>query len=511
MGSEITGFDATSLGGNGGDSGGIGYLYFVPGGITGVPIEDGANGGVGGAAKATGGNGRDCNNGNGGAGGTATATGGEGGDGATGKIWAPNGHKSGDGGEATATGGNGGKGSGVCRPPPATLQGKKGGLGGAATATGGEPGQKGLKGKGQKGKATAKGGDGGDGGDGIAPGSFGDGAKANEVKAMGQPPIEIDGKDGKDGKRCTFTISIGIVGNDKDVELELNPPMPVGGYKAGTKVKVTIKLKDGSDFVFCEWTKGVPDGDKNKSSIEVMVMDRDISLVAKVVKAYELEVKVEGEGKVTVDPQPNAPNKRYKEGTDITLTANPAQGNEFKKWEGDCAGSAGNTCSLTMDSDKMAKAIFGPPLAGACQLLLDNFRASIFIIKVINSLDIIDPSSHFLELLNDPVEPQLRQLLIQMIISFIIINDSTNVEFPLPLIDVAGGFEATQVNGNCKIAAIGIGPLFDPEPNVEAQFDAIINPSTGIMNATYALGTNGTIGGQPATVEFEAQLAAQKQ
>ncbi len=195
------GFSATAAGGNGGNSGGIGYLYFVPGGIIGAPTENGANGGEGGNAEALGGDGKDCNNGKGGDGGTATATGGQGGNGATGNIGVPNGHKSGDGGNAAARGGNGGKGSGVCLP--VTLKGEDGGLGGPATATGGEPGQEGLKGKGLQGTASARGGNGGDGGDGLIPGTGGEGAKQpDKVKATGRGPFKLDGQKGADGRPC---------------------------------------------------------------------------------------------------------------------------------------------------------------------------------------------------------------------------------------------------------------------------------------------------------------------
>ncbi len=196
------GFSATAVGGNGGNSGGIGYLYFVPGSIIGAPTENGANGGEGGAAEALGGDGEHCNNGKGGDGGTATATGGQGGNGATGNIWPPSGHRPGDGGAAYAKGGQGGHVLGTCLPVP-VIKGGDGGLGGSATATGGEPGQKGLKGKGLQGQVTAIGGDGGYGGDGLIPGTGGEGAKQpDKVKATGRAPIKFDGQKGADGRPC---------------------------------------------------------------------------------------------------------------------------------------------------------------------------------------------------------------------------------------------------------------------------------------------------------------------
>ncbi len=454
-----------------------------------------AKAGNGGNATANGGKGAncvDCAKRDGGNGGNATANGGEGGN-ASGDGT----NTDGNGGNATANGGMGGTGDNGC-----TLlikgRGGNGGKGGDATANAGT-----SKGTGQTGQSGGKAGDGGDGNDGIPPDPPGNGGPAGTPK--GSPTKPQDGKMGAKGNPCpqqqVFKLSIDTSGSGTGI-VKVDPPMPAGGYPKGTKVTLTAVANPNS--VFDSWS-----GDASgKNPVVMITMDSNKSVIVTFVKTYELKIEIEGNGKVGVTPLPNAPNNRYKEGTNVNLTASPAQGNELKKWEGDCAGSTGNTCSLTMDNDKMAKAIFGPPFVDACQLLFDNFNnATIFVIQKINQINIIDPSLHFLELLGNPVEPQLRQLLIQMIISFIIINDSTNVDFPQPLVDVEGGFKYTQ-NGTCTIAAMGVGPLF-PESNVEAQLDATIDPNTGIMNATYTLGINGTIGGQPPVVEFEAQLAAQ--
>ncbi|TQV88902.1 InlB B-repeat-containing protein [Aliikangiella coralliicola] len=47
----------------------------------------------------------------------------------------------------------------------------------------------------------------------------------------------------------------------------------------------------------------------------------------------------------------------YSDGQQLTLTATPASGFEFQAWQGDCAGQ-GASCSLTIDSDKNATAVF---------------------------------------------------------------------------------------------------------------------------------------------------------
>ncbi len=516
--------DATATGGNGGEATATGGDCNANDGADGGNAEatggeagnaratrgavSTANAGNGGNATATGGKGADCVDCakvDGGNGGSATATGGKGGN-ASGDGT----NTDGNGGNATANGGMGRTGDNGCTLL-ITGRGGNGGKGGDATANAGT-----SKGSGQIGQSGGKAGDGGDGNDGIPPNLPGDGGAAGIPK--GNPTKPQDGIMGVGGNPCaqqTFKLSIDTSGSGTGI-VNVDPPMPTNGYPVGTKV--TLTAVPDSDSAFDAWS-----GDASGSNpVFMLTMNSNKSVVARFVKTYELKVEVEGEGEVTVDPQPNAPNNRYKEGTPITLLAIPAEGNEFKRWEGDCTGenSEGNKCFLIMDGDKMVKAVFGPPFPDACQLLLDNFKTSIFIIQVINTLNIIDQSGHFQALLNNPdVDPRLRQLLLQWVIVFGVLNGSITVEAPLPFIGVTGEFfaeaqsiEVSQVNGSCKVAATGMGSIPPRFDNVEAQFNATIDPSTGIMNATYALGTNGVFpGGQPATVEFEAQLAAQEQ
>lgn len=198
------GCDATATGGKGGDRGGIGYIIVLPGSVNGNPTEGGGNGGTGGIATSTGGNGQDCDQcpgGKGGDGGMATSVGGQGGDGATGHIWnmAPGSHLKGNGGDASATGGNGGNGASCCGPDKfgPHMPGGDGGKGGDANATGGQIGLKGEGGGGTRGATSGKGGDGGDGGDGAPPGNGG-------AKGIGTgDPTDIpDGADGTPGDPC---------------------------------------------------------------------------------------------------------------------------------------------------------------------------------------------------------------------------------------------------------------------------------------------------------------------
>jgi hypothetical protein len=75
---------------------------------------------------------------------------------------------------------------------------------------------------------------------------------------------------------------------------------------------------------------------------------------------YTLEVTVNWDkfGEVEVDPNLAS----YPEGTDVTLTAKPADGLDFLGWVGDLpdANSTDNPLILTMDEDKSIKAYFMP-------------------------------------------------------------------------------------------------------------------------------------------------------
>ncbi|TVR35436.1 MAG: hypothetical protein EA390_01750, partial [Balneolaceae bacterium] len=61
----------------------------------------------------------------------------------------------------------------------------------------------------------------------------------------------------------------------------------------------------------------------------------------------------EGQGSVTKSPDQDS----YTDGTQVTLTANPASGWSFKQWQGDLSGST-NPAAITVDQDKSVTAVF---------------------------------------------------------------------------------------------------------------------------------------------------------
>ncbi len=68
---------------------------------------------------------------------------------------------------------------------------------------------------------------------------------------------------------------------------------------------------------------------------------------------YELVVSTEGNGSVVVAPEETI----YEEGTEVSLTAEPAEGWLFEQWTGDATGSD-TEIVITMDSDKSITASF---------------------------------------------------------------------------------------------------------------------------------------------------------
>lgn len=80
--------------------------------------------------------------------------------------------------------------------------------------------------------------------------------------------------------------------------------------------------------------------------------------------SYVLTLEIHGQGTVKLDP-PNQTysgdtSRAYAKDTPVTLTATPASGWYFDRWEGDVSGS-GFTRTITMTSNKMAVAIFKQP------------------------------------------------------------------------------------------------------------------------------------------------------
>jgi len=121
-------------------------------------------------------------------------------------------------------------------------------------------------------------------------------------------------------------------------------------YREGEVVTVEAMPEEG--WYFVEWT-----GDHESTDEQItMVMDSDKELTAwfeEDVEYHELEVNIDGEGTVEVEPE----QEEYEAGTEVTLTAVPAEGWKFVEWRGDET-STETEITVTMDEDKTITAYF---------------------------------------------------------------------------------------------------------------------------------------------------------
>jgi PKD repeat protein len=89
---------------------------------------------------------------------------------------------------------------------------------------------------------------------------------------------------------------------------------------------------------------------------------------------FTLSVSVGGGGTGTLTATgincPGDCTEAYPAGTPVALTATPTGGSTFGSWTGDCVGTTGLTCNLTMSANRTAGATFAPPAAFPLTVLL---------------------------------------------------------------------------------------------------------------------------------------------
>lgn len=132
--------------------------------------------------------------------------------------------------------------------------------------------------------------------------------------------------------------------------IAMNPPG--GAYNALTEVTVTATPDAANGYVFSHWS-GDLQGAANPAKI-VMTGAKNISAVfTKQQVALTTQVTPSGAGTVTANPL----TATYEWGTEVTLSAAPATGYVFSRWELDAAGTAPTT-KMTMNGAKSARAVF---------------------------------------------------------------------------------------------------------------------------------------------------------
>ena len=138
-----------------------------------------------------------------------------------------------------------------------------------------------------------------------------------------------------------------------DLTAVVDPPeggfvFPAGttSYAEGGQVTMTVRPSYG--YAFSEW-----EGDCSGSSSCVVTMDGDKAVTASFTPQYFLTAVASPSEGGTVSPPGTT---QHTEGTEVTVTASPAEGYGFSGWNGDCSGA--EPCVVTMDGDKTVTANF---------------------------------------------------------------------------------------------------------------------------------------------------------
>lgn len=146
----------------------------------------------------------------------------------------------------------------------------------------------------------------------------------------------------------TYPLSVSVEGEGTVNERVISTKTD---YDSGTVVE--LLAQPASHWVFDHW-EGDLNGNTNPA--QVSVTSAKIIKAVFVKKMYNLTIAVEGEGVVS-EVVVETKSSSYQEGTEVELTAIPATGWSFDRWEGDLSG-ADNPIRLTISGAKSIKAVF---------------------------------------------------------------------------------------------------------------------------------------------------------
>jgi CSLREA domain-containing protein/uncharacterized repeat protein (TIGR02543 family) len=130
-------------------------------------------------------------------------------------------------------------------------------------------------------------------------------------------------------------------------------------YEPDPPATVTLTAVPDPGYVFVGWSGSC----SGTSPSVTLTMDANKSCTAQFSNQVTLTVQKQGAGSGTVTSNPlgidcgQDCSEVYQVGTQVTLTANPAQGSVFAGWSGDCSGT-NPTTTVTMDGNKTCTARF---------------------------------------------------------------------------------------------------------------------------------------------------------
>ncbi|MBX0334207.1 InlB B-repeat-containing protein, partial [Pontibacter sp. HSC-14F20] len=135
--------------------------------------------------------------------------------------------------------------------------------------------------------------------------------------------------------------------------ISANPaPDQNGKYTSGTVVTLTATAADG--FRFVGWT-GDAEGSETPLQL-TMDASKTVSATFEPIPSYTLTITEPSNGTISTNPAPNEDGK-YRDGTNVILTATPEAGYRFVGWGGAVSGNSVTTV-VTMDGDKTVSATF---------------------------------------------------------------------------------------------------------------------------------------------------------
>jgi len=144
----------------------------------------------------------------------------------------------------------------------------------------------------------------------------------------------------------SYDVTINVVGNGTTL-----PAAGTSPWDYGSVVMITATPATGWQFVRWEGDFSVPNPEvPNFAEVEVDGPKTVTAVFEQI--TYTLTISVAGDG--TTDPPTGGV---YTSGTPVTITAQPADGWNFARWEGDVSGTE-STLSFTMDSDISVTAVF---------------------------------------------------------------------------------------------------------------------------------------------------------
>ncbi|MEK7702749.1 MAG: VCBS repeat-containing protein [Nitrospirota bacterium] len=155
--------------------------------------------------------------------------------------------------------------------------------------------------------------------------------------------------------------------------------------------EITLAATPMAGFVFVGWLDG---GCPGLGTCRV-TMDQDKTITAVFKKIFKLTVTTIGSGIISSDPiEINCGTdceETYIEGSIVMLTATPASGGVFERWENECESLATSTCVITMNDDKMITAVFSVAFAPAVHFsIAGNARPSSVVTGDMNGDSIMD-------------------------------------------------------------------------------------------------------------------------